>query len=99
MYQKNAKRFIEEKIKTATPKELLIMVFDYTLSALKKGDTVSARKGIRELIDSLDFEKGGEIARNLVALYEYCLRQIHSGNLQEAYDIIKEIRDAYAQIT
>jgi len=96
-YQRVRKRYIEEEVKNASPVKLILMIYDFVLASLKKGDTVKARAGIRELIDSLDFEKGGTLATNLLSLYEYALRKIHEGDLEEAINIIKPLRDAWEE--
>ncbi len=92
------KRYIEQEVMNAPPEKLVLMVYDLVLASLKKGDYVKARAGIRELIDSLDFERGGELATRFLALYEYALRQIHEGRPEEAFKIIKVLRDTWYQV-
>jgi len=96
-YQRVRKRYLEEEVKNASPVKLVLMIYDLVIASLKKGDTVKARAGIRELIDSLDFEKGGTLATNLLSLYEYALRKIHEGDLEEALGVIKPLRDAWEE--
>lgn len=96
-YNRVRKRYIEEEVKNASPAKLILMIYDLVIASLKKGDTSKARAGIRELIDSLDFEKGGALAMNLLSLYEYALRKIHEGNLDEAIEVIKPLRDTWEE--
>jgi len=96
-YKMAQRKYLEEKIKNASPEELMFMTFEYTLTSLKKKDTNKARRGIRELIDAIDLEKGGNLATNLISLYEYTLNCVYKGELEEAYDIIKVLYDAFRE--
>ena len=60
---------------------------------------------IYSLQTSLDFEKGGEISKNLFRIYEYTRQQLISDlklgspkGVPNAIEIIKEIEDAWNQI-
>jgi flagellar protein FliS len=58
----------------------------------KKGKAIiKAQDIIEELICSLDFEKGGEIANNLESLYNYMLRRILQGDLNKDIRAIDEV--------
>jgi flagellar secretion chaperone FliS len=48
---------------------------------------------ITELMASLDFEAGGEIAKNLFALYLFFNRELIEANIQKDAEKIKTIRD------
>lgn len=47
---------------------------------------------ITELMVSLDFEKGGQIAKNLFSLYLYMNRKLIEANIQKDTDMIEEIK-------
>jgi flagellar protein FliS len=54
---------------------------------------------------ALDFEKGGDIARNLNDLYSYVTRRLFHVNanndleaLQEVHNLMSEIRNAWLQV-
>ena len=58
------------------------------------------------LQSSLDFERGGEVARNLDELYRYVIRRlvpVHAYNdlaaLDEITELMREIRDAWRTLT
>ncbi len=68
------------------------------LDAMRQGRT--AEKGeqfgraiaiLGELQASLDFEKGGDVAANLNAIYEYCIREILFGNMKNDPDKIESV--------
>ena len=48
---------------------------------------------ITELMVSLDFEQGGEIAKNLFALYSWFNRELLEANIAQNMDRIKVVRD------
>lgn len=68
-----------------------------------KGEKITrSQKIIYGLRSTLDFEQGGELARNLDSLYDYCLRRLSSGNaendqaaLAEVSSLMSEIREAW----
>lgn len=66
---------------------------------------LQAQSVITELINSLDFEKGGEIAKNLYRLYEYvnwCLIQANIKKdkkfIEDAEVIIKDIKETWQKV-
>ncbi len=81
--------------------------------ALARGDIATKCKGIDRairiieegLMTALDKEGGGELAENLEALYEYCLRRLMLANarnddamLQEVARLIEPIAQAWNEI-
>ncbi len=98
----------ETQIKTATPGRLIVMLYDGAIKSLniaiellekKEGklDVVSnniikAQDIISELMVSLDFEKGGEIAKNLFSIYMYMNRELLSANVKKEIPPLKNIR-------
>lgn len=77
-YQKN-------QVETATPEQILILLYDGAIQFLNKAkialddenseqyqsNLLSCEKIIIEFMNTLDMEKGGEVAQNLYRLYEY----------------------------
>jgi flagellar secretion chaperone FliS len=58
-----------------------------------------------ELQHSLDFEKGGEIARNYARLYDYCQRRLLEGHttssdicLREVQGLIADMKEAWQAV-
>lgn len=105
---------------TADPKRLVIMCYEEAIRNLKVARQSSrerhherAAKAVQksqdilaELLDALDFEKGGEIAKNLLALYSYMARRILQGHVQnelqdaadEVIGMLEELKEAWEQI-
>jgi len=71
-----------------------------------KGEALGrAVRMIDGLRSCLDHERGGEIAANLAALYEYMTRRLTEGNLRndrrpldEVADLLEEIRSGWQQM-
>ncbi|MEX6232284.1 flagellar export chaperone FliS [Providencia hangzhouensis] len=111
---------LESEITNATPYQLIQILFKGALSALKRGEIFMrqgkvAEKGkeISKAIDiidtglkqSLNYEAGGELAKNLASLYEYMTMQLLRANLennvayvQEVYQLLSDIASAWQQI-
>jgi flagellar protein FliS len=89
----------ETKVKTAGQGRLIVMLYDEAIKqidlaadALKEGvrryDAVNnalvrAQAVVAELMSSLNFERGGEIAQNLFSLYTYFNSQLLEANLRK----------------
>jgi flagellar protein FliS len=101
----NALRYQEVKIKTATPLELVVMLYDAAIADLKKAQEHIATRNIAartrclnkvmsiltELQANLNFEAGGDIASSLNRLYRYMQDRIFQANLQQSAESLKEI--------
>ena len=112
------RNYFENQIQTASPEQVLIMMYDGAIrflrqarQAVEQGDRVGRLEKtgravaiITELGNSLDFEKGGEIAENLDGLYWYMIRELtrsntsgDSGPINVSENILVELRDAWTQ--
>jgi len=99
--------------------QLIQMLFDGLIESLatarghmERGSIVEKSKSLSRagrivvgLQGALDFEKGGEIARNLNDLYSYVTRRLFHVNanndleaLQEVHNLMNEIRSAWLQV-
>jgi flagellar protein FliS len=111
----------ETQIKTANQGKLIVMLYDGAIKNLnlavksfssshRKYDVISnailkAQDIISELMVSLDFDKGGEISRNLFSLYTFMNNQLLNANLkkerkpvEEVKKMLMELREAWAEI-
>ena len=95
MYYNGVSMYQKTNVETADPKKLVVMCYDGAIINLKmakeryiekkfeaKASALSkAMLIIGELNSALDSEKGGEIALNLKAIYEYILRRLTEGDM------------------
>ena len=116
------KAYKETQIKTASKGKLIIMLYDGAIkninlaiqgleSESKKFDSINnyivkAQDIISELMVALDFEKGGEIAKNLFSLYIYMNKELLNANIKKDIEPLKtvkkfllELREAWNEIT
>ena len=112
----------ETQIKTANQIKLIVMLYDGAIRHLSlaleelagghehydrvNNHIVAAQDIVSELMASLDFERGGEIARGLFSIYSYANRRLLDGNvrkdrapLEEVKRLLAELRDAWAGIS
>lgn len=99
-------------VATATPLGLIIMLYDglsVNLAKAERSLAISpgaesarylkkAQDIIFELMGSLDFEKGGEIARNLFRVYEYMNYRLIQANLRRDPAVVAEVRGLVLQL-
>lgn len=98
----------EIQIKTATPGKLVIMLYEGGIKFLNLAIELMGKKHtgyekasnyiikvqdiITELMVSLDFEKGGQIAKNLFSLYLYMNRRLIDANIQKNTAMLEEVK-------
>jgi len=97
---------------TASPHKLIAMLFDGALGSLAKAKGAIERENISErtthlnkaseivvgLRGSLDLEKGGEVAANLDALYDYMTRAIMQANRNNDLDKVQEVMNLLLEV-
>ena len=119
MYGNGINAYKQTSVITADPKRLILMCYEGAISSLKTArekyiskeyeakakDLQKAQRIIGELAMALDFEKGGEVARNLNSLYNYMLRRITEGDVKgdvKAFDevilMLGELESAWKEI-
>lgn len=91
-----AKVGVESGVMSANPHQLIVMLFDGALAAIRTarihlqgGNSAEKGKAISKALDivnngllaALDAERGGEIAERLASLYDYVTRLLLSANL------------------
>jgi flagellar protein FliS len=89
-YSRQAARYRETEVLTATPGQLVVLLYDHLLLSLRRARAamdardidaqgVSLEKGrdvLTELLVTLDRDRGGEVAANLAALYSFLLGEL-----------------------
>ncbi|MDN0124150.1 flagellar export chaperone FliS [Yersinia aleksiciae] len=111
---------LESGVMNASPHQLIMMLFDGAQSALirakiliNQGETATKGVALSKAINiinnglsaGLNMEKGGELAENLSALYDYMSRRLLHANLHndeqainEVLALLDNIADAWRQI-
>ncbi len=99
-------QYKETQILTASPGKLLIMLYDGAISSMESACDLMSDKAqydkvnslliksqeiIGELLGSLDFEVGGDIAKTLQSLYAYMIKKLMEANFQKKAEPIKEV--------
>lgn len=119
-YGKTLARYERTKVETSGKLDLVILCYEKAIQYLteardlmaenefekKAGKLNKALNIIYELQASLDFEKGGEIARNLSSIYSYIPPLLLEGDVKKdlsAYEnairILSELKEAWEAIS
>ncbi len=120
--RKPANAYKDVQIRTANQIRLIVMLYDgairhvsLALEALAAGHrrydevnnhVIAAQDILSELTASLDFDKGGALAKNLFSLYSFMNRRLLEGNLRKEEGPLTEVRkhlgtlrEAWAEIS
>lgn len=104
---------LESAVMSASPHQLVVMLFDGALSALvrarlfleqgqmpQKGEALSKAINIIDngLKAGLNMDIGGELPGNLANLYDYMVRRLLHANLRNDADAISEVEQLLANI-
>lgn len=103
----------------ASPVGLVVMLYDGALRFLDQGKRAMVQKNLEEqnrclqraqkivaeLMSSLNMNDGGDVAKNLLALYTYALTEIVNGNMEDsptaidnAARTLSELREGWAAL-
>lgn len=99
------KEYKKNQIETATPEEILILLYDGAIQFLNKAkiaieekdgaacqkNLFSCEKILIEFMNTLDMERGGDLALNLLALYKYMYDILIKVNLSKDISKIDEV--------
>jgi len=105
-------RYQQTAVRTADRGDLLILTYEALLRWLGRAEEAIAARNVVDahqalmnsqdlvlnLVSSLDFEKGGEVARNLASLYEFIARQLVQANVEKDAALIASIRELVAPL-
>ena len=104
MLNRGIQNYRKTSVLTADRKRLVLMCYEGAIDQLRIGKQKYMEKDfegkakafikvqdiINELRCSLDFEKGGEIAQNLDALYRYILQRLTQGDINRDMKAVDE---------
>ncbi|ALB55433.1 flagellar export chaperone FliS [Cronobacter universalis] len=104
---------LESAVMSASPHQLVVMLFDGALSALvrarlfiEQGDTQAKGQALTKAINIIDnglkaglnMDIGGDLPQNLASLYEYMVRRLLHANLRNDVDAITEVETLMTNI-
>lgn len=106
-YGQQAKQYKTQQIQTATPEEILILLYEGAIrflaisrKAIEAEDLekahnhlIKTQRIITELMLSLDMDIGGDVAQNLYSLYDYLHYRLVQANLKKDVTMIDEVLD------
>lgn len=111
--------YLESQVYSASPVRLVTILYRAALDSLetarrqlRTGDvrkraeaTARASNVVAELTQSLNMDEGGEVARNLLHLYDYLLYRIHQANMnsdesayEECIQLLSTLLDGWQSI-
>lgn len=105
MYRNGVASYRRTNVVTADPGKLVIMCYEGAIDNLtiakkmyaesnfeEKGKALKkAQEIVSELLCSLDFQKGGPVARNLESLYNYMIRKMVLADVNKDVSAIDEV--------
>jgi flagellar protein FliS len=98
-------RYKEMEVLSATPGELVVLVYDHLLTSLLRAraaivagdhearlaEFARARDAVGELLATLDRQRGGAVAGQLGGLYTFFLRELTSLGIDPAVDRLDRV--------
>lgn len=91
------RQYQQQAIASSSPAQLVLKLYDLGIQCCRRGDRSKLRAVLAELIGSLNFEEGGDIADRLYSLYEYCLNESVGGDLEIVVEVLNGLRDAWKE--
>ncbi|WP_028273866.1 flagellar export chaperone FliS [Atopococcus tabaci] len=105
-YPNTAKIYKQNQVTTASPKELVLLLYQGCIKNLRLAELsidekrldlaneklIKAQNIIQELMNTLNTEVGGEVALNLEALYDHFLTELVQANLKKDKEKIEYVR-------
>lgn len=101
-----ANQYKQMSIKTANRGQLLLMLYEAAIQNVKKASNAIDKKDlaakgqaigkthdiINELLNTLNFEVGGDIARDLERLYAFMIEQLIKANIENSKSTLENIQ-------
>lgn len=104
--------YTEQMVLTASPAKLVELLLEKAVNVLEEAKAlvekrdypsanekiIRAQDIIMELNLSLDVEKGGDIAKNLRALYNYMYRTLVEANIRKEVNLLDDVRSLLSEL-
>ncbi len=90
-------QYLVNEITQATPKQLLIKIYDFAIVNCKKQNLAKTNEALQVLINSLSFNNSevSEISTGLLRLYQYCQAEMRNKNYAIVYEILTELKGSW----
>ena len=106
------KQYKQVQVKTANKGKLVVMLYEGCIKflrlakkSMKENNTEDANNYIirsqdiiRELMNTLDIEKGGDVATNLYSLYDFLIRNLIEANVDKDLEKIEVVEDMMLEL-
>ena len=106
MSNQGANHYKAMSVKTASPGQILIMLYEAAIKNVKKATECIDRKDIpgkgnhigkahdiiNELTNTLNFEVGGDVARELERLYNFMTSQLVKANVENSKEALTAVQ-------
>ncbi len=89
------RQYQQQAIVSSSPEQLILKLYDLGIKCCLQGNRSKLRAVLAELVGSLNFESGGDIADRLYSLYEYCVAESVDGDLEIVRDVLTGLREAW----
>jgi len=118
-YGRFVQEYRKGAVNGASPLQLIIMLYDGALKHMEAGkhaiesndlakqnqNLQKAQRIVMELMSCLDMKQGGEVAKNLLALYTYVLNQLVEANISDkaepierSIQVFSDLRESWVEI-
>jgi len=105
-------QYKQVQVKTANKEKLLIMLYQGCIKFLRLAKKsieeediqgannyiIRSQDIIRELMNTLDMEKGGEVATNLYSLYDFMNRKLIEANVDKDIEKIETVEEMMMEL-
>ena len=104
----------EVSVRTASQGKLIVMLYDGAIKQVEAALTlleshslkldlvhnalIKAQDIVTELMAGLDFDRGGEIAKNLMSLYLFFNEKLREANMKKSPEILYQVRDLLVEL-
>jgi len=88
--------YASSQVANASPGQLIVILYDYTIGCCRRGDLMNAKRGLVELSASLDLTYL-DVAGPLFRVYEYLLDAVRAGRFEEAQSTLEQLRESWVE--
>ena len=99
-YIQNGKHYLEQKILSASPEQLISYVFDAAISGCIKRDIKKTSSALHVLTNSLNFgekEEQKDLASKFYKTYKYLFELLREKKFDDVHKNLKEIKESWSK--